>query len=155
MALRTVGSPVAAGGLILATSGDGSGARHMVAVRTDGKGMVWQNKKVFPYVPSLLVRGDYVYFINDKGLAACHALKDGSQVWDERITDDGVTASPVMIDGKVYVFTERGNAFVFAAEPRFRLLAKNALGDRILASPAVADNRLYVRTRTHLFCIGK
>lgn len=161
MALRTVGSPVAAPGLVLATSGDGSGARNMVAIRTGGKGdvtkthLAWQNKKNFPYVPSLLVRGEHVYFVNDKGLAACHALKDGSLVWSERVTADGVTASPVLIDGKIYVFTEKGNAVVFAAEPTLRVLARNSLAEDVMASPAVADHRLYVRSRTHLFCIGK
>ena len=117
--------------------------------------LVWQSKKNFPYVPSLLVRGDYVYFVNDKGLAACHSLKDGSSVWNERLTDDGVTASPVLIDGKVYVFTEKGNAIIFDAEPKFRVAARNSLGEAVTASPAVSNNRLYVRSRTHLFCIGK
>ena len=161
MALRTVSSPVAAGGLVLATSGDGSGLRHTVAVKTGGKGdvtqtnLAWQNKKNFPYVPSLLVRGPYVYFINDKGIAACHSLKNGSAVWSERVTDDGVTASPVLINGKIYIFTEKGNAIILDAQPKFRVVAKNSMGDRVMASPAVANNRLYVRTRINLFCIGK
>ena len=59
MALRTVSSPILADGLILATSGDGRGDRHMIAVKPGVKGdvsntnLVWENKKIFPYVPSL------------------------------------------------------------------------------------------------------
>jgi len=43
---------------------------------------------------------------------------------------------------------------VFAAEPTFRLLARNELGEVVRATPAVADGRLYIRGERHLYCIG-
>lgn len=62
--LRTVGSPVAAEGLIFLSSGDGAGDRAMVAVKADGAtgdvsgtAKVWENRKSFPYVPSMLASG--------------------------------------------------------------------------------------------------
>jgi hypothetical protein len=51
--------------------------RHLLAIRPDGKGDVtqthvaWRNRKGAPYVPSLLVAGDYLFAIEAKGVAYC------------------------------------------------------------------------------------
>ncbi len=158
--LRTVGSPIYSQGLILATSGDGPGNRHIIAVKVGGKGdvtkthLAWEQKRYFPYVPCMLTLGDYIYYVNDRGVAGCHIAKTGESVWSERLGGT-MTASPVLIDGKVYAVSEEGTVYVFAAEPTFKLLAKNTIGEGVIASPAVADNRLFIRGKSHLFCIGK
>jgi outer membrane protein assembly factor BamB len=64
-------------------------------------------------------------------------------------------ASPVLIDGKVYISSDKGDVYVFEAAPKYHLLAKNSLGEPVFASPAVANGRLYVRGQQHLFCIGR
>lgn len=157
--LRTVASPVFGQGLVLTSGGDGAGNRHAVAVRVDGgpvtdSNLVWENRRTFPYVPSMLIAGDHLYFVNDRGVAACHVLKTGENVWTERLGGN-VTASPILVDGKIYAANEEGEVFVFPAEPTFQLLAKNVVGERIFASPAVADGRLLIRGKDHLFCFGK
>jgi outer membrane protein assembly factor BamB len=159
MPLRTTGSPIFAHRMIFACSGDGGGDRHMVAVQLEGNGhgtrpvLAWENKKAFPYVPTLLARGEHLYFVNDKGIAGCYVARTGEPVWSERLQGT-LTSSPILIDGKIYAATETGDVYVLAAEPTFHLLAKNVLGERIVATPAVADNRLFIRGQRHLFCIG-
>lgn len=161
MALRTVASSVYANGIVFATSGDGKGDRHAAAVKKGTKGdvtktnLLWENKKSLPYVACMLPLGDHVYFVNDKGVAGCAEAKTGKLVWFERLGSTPMEASPVMIDGKVYAADERGDVYVFMADPTFKLLAKNTVGEVVFASPAVADGRLYIRGRQHLFCIGK
>jgi outer membrane protein assembly factor BamB len=157
--LRTVASPVAGAGLVFANAGDGDGSRDLIAVRPGGKGeakgqVVWQERKSFPYVPCLLTQGDHLFSVNDAGVAACHVARTGERVWSERLGSP-VTASPVLVDGKVYAAGEDGQVYVFAAATAFKLLAKNALGEPVMASPAVADGRLYLRGNEHLFCVGK
>jgi outer membrane protein assembly factor BamB len=161
MALRTVGSPVAGAGLIFASSGDGSNARSCIAVEPPAKSggqpkLAWssEERRSFPYVPSLLVRGDYLYIVHDKGNVACHEAKTGAEVWSQRL-QCLFSASPVLIDGKVYAPSEQGDVYVFEAAPTYKLLAKNSLGEPVFASPAVANGRLYVRGRQHLFCVGR
>jgi outer membrane protein assembly factor BamB len=161
MPLRTTGSAVYKDGMLLACAGDGGGDRHMVALTLKGAGpnteakLAWQNKKDFPYVPTLLTRGEHVYFINDKGMAGCYHARTGKRVWFERLASSEFTSSPVMIDGKIYATSEEGDVYVFAAEPTFRVLARNPLGETVRSTPAVADNRLFIRGQNHLFCIGK
>lgn len=160
--LRTVASSAYINGVILACSGDGSGERNMVAVAMNGFGKdarpdrLWENRKEFPYVTCPLTLGDHVYIVNDSGLAGCYEANSGKKVWFERLPDAKFYASPLLIDGKIYVASEQGDVYVIAANPNaYQLLAKNALGERIRATPAVADGRLYIRGQFHLYCIGK
>src|SRR5262249_6630167 len=98
---------------------------------------------------------DHLYFVTDKGFAGCHTLKSGEMVWNKRLGSAAFSASPVLIDVKVYAVAEDGTVYVFAADPTFKLLAKNSLPEDVMASPAVADNRLFIRGKTTLYCIGK
>lgn len=158
--LRTVASPVEGSGLIFANAGDGDGSRDMIAIRPGAKGagtggaVVWQESKSLPYVPCMLTKGDYLFSVNDAGFAACHRADNGTRIWSERLGSP-VTASPVLVDDKVYAVGEDGQVFVFAAATKFKLLAKNSVGEQVTASPAVADGKLYIRGKEHLFCIGK
>lgn len=156
--LRTVGSPIYSNGVVFATSGDGSGDRGMIAVKADGKGVVWQNdNRMAPYVPTMVVHGDHLYGINDhqRATAVCIDAKTGKLVWENRLTLKRAFASPVLIDGKVYAPTDGGEVFVFEAKPEFKLLARNVVGEDIKASPAVAQGRILIRGEKTLFCIGK
>lgn len=160
MALRTVGSPVIGSGLAFVGSGDGSGARHMVAVKLGGKGditksgLAWEEKKSLPYVPSMLFHKDHLYTINDKGIAGCYDAKSGKELWNQRI-GAAFTASPVLINGNIYAIGEDGSVVVIAAEPKFKKLGESRLTEPVSASPAVADGRLYVRGKNTLYAIGK
>ncbi len=158
MPLRTIASTVEADGMIYAASGDGGGDRHAVAlklptVQSAAPVEVWDNKKQMPYVPSVLTRDGYIYFVNDSGFAGCFEAKTGKEIWFERLGSK-FYASPIMIDGKMYAASEDGNVFVIACEPKYELLARNRFEELIHATPAVADERLFIRTGSTLFCIG-
>ncbi len=160
--LRTVASPLLAeGGFIIVNSGDGIGYRTTVALRPGSKDgtrpkLVWESKKskFMPYVPCFLSRRDHLYWVSDTGFAGCTVTETGETVWHERL-GEAFTASPVLIEDKVYAVDESGKVFVFAAEPKFKLLAKNDVGEPVLATPAVAGGKLFIRGKSYLYCIGK
>jgi outer membrane protein assembly factor BamB len=158
--MRTVASPALAGGTLCVCSG-GDAGRFAIGLALPGpndKGVperVWENRKDFPYVPSPLTRGEHVYFVNDAGFAGCYHARTGQRVWFERLADGGFHASPLLIDGKIYASSIAGDVYVFAAEPTYRLLARNELGETIRATAAVANGRLYIRGDRHLYCVGK
>ncbi len=155
-ALRMVGAPIASEGMVFASTGDGGGARSFVALKPKAAKatVVWDSRRDVPYVPSLLVRGKYLFAVHDTGRAACFVAATGKNLWVERLAGP-VTASPILVDGKIYCVDELGTTCVFPAEPEFDLLAKNRLEDRVFATPAVSDGRLYIRGRKHLYCISK
>jgi outer membrane protein assembly factor BamB len=159
---RTVASPVLAHGLVFASCGSGDGERHLIAVRKPDKGdvtstnLVWQNRKGYlPYVPTLLAWGDHLYFAGDGGIAGCLDAKTGAEIWTERLGTGSINASPIQIDGNVYVATEEGDVYVYRAAPAFKLLAKNSLGEGVRATPAVSNGRLFIRGERRLCCIAK
>ena len=74
------------------------------------------------------------------------------------------SASPVLVDGRIYVSNEQGETIVFNPNPeKFELLATNQLGNEIWASPVVANDRLYLRVAhtegenrsESIYCIGE
>jgi outer membrane protein assembly factor BamB len=158
--MRTVASPALAGDVLCVCSG-GDAGRFAIGLALPGAGKadapkrIWENRKDFPYVPSPVARGEHIYFVNDAGFAGCYHARTGKREWFERLGDESFNASPLVIDGKIYAANVAGDIYVIAAEPAFRLLARNSLGEVIRATPAVADGRLYIRGNTHLFCIGK
>ncbi len=160
MALRTVASPIAHDGLVFLNSGDGSGERAMIAVKLGGEGdvsatnLAWENRKTFPYVPTLLASGEYLFGVNDDGFAFCWVAKTGEEVWSERLGSP-MWASPILVNGKIYAAGADGKVYVFEAAPKYKLLAVSSIDEAISATPAVADNCLYVRGGDHLFCIAK
>jgi len=162
-ALRNVGGPIFHEGMLFAISGDGNSDRLMVALKAGKTGEVtnsaisWEMTKGTPYVPMVLAAGEHLYWISDlENKALCAEAKTGKVIWEERLPGAGeVSASPVMVDGKIYSIHERGRVSVFEAKPKFKLLADNDLKEDVYASPAVADGRLYIRGVNTLFCFGK
>ncbi len=158
--LRTVASPALAGDILCVCSG-GDAGRFAIGLDLRGPGTidapqcVWENRKDFPYVPSPVARGEHVFFVNDAGFAGCYHARTGKRVWFERLADTGFHASPLVINGKVYATSVVGDVYVFAAEPKFQLLARNELSEVVRATAAVADGRLYIRGERHLYCVGK
>jgi hypothetical protein len=75
-------------------------------------------------------------------------------MWSERVCG-GVTASPVLINGNVYVIDESGVASVFPATPTFKAPLTSQVGEPVMASPAVAGGKLFIRGKNTLFCISK
>src|SRR5262249_17310669 len=150
--------------MLFVCSGDGDGSRNMVAIKVGGKGdisdsaSVWDTQKSTAYVPCILAKDDHLYTVydaNSNGFAIFREAKTGKEIWRSRLPSE-VSASPVLIDGKWFIFGEKGDVSVLEATPKkATLLAKNNLGEKVLSSPAVANGRIYVRGSKHLFCIGK
>jgi outer membrane protein assembly factor BamB len=158
--LRTVATPVVWKDLIYAQGGNGGGNSDIVAVRAGPKGkppeLIWEKRKgSFSYVPCMLVVGNYLFTVHDKtGILGCYEAATGKETWTKRLSGE-FRSSPVLIDGKVYLASDRGEVYVFPAIGKYGQLARNPLGESVTASPAVADGRLYIRGREHLFCIGR
>lgn len=160
--LRAVGQPVLAAGNIVTYMGEGGSGRYMVAVKTDGtgtlgaKGKAWELKDKTPYVPSALVHGEHLYWVNDTGFAGCAEAKTGKILWYSRAFQKGVSSSPILVGDTVLAFDETGKGIAFKADPKeYDSLSSSDLGEGVFASPAAAGGKLFVRTTGHLVCFGK
>lgn len=153
--LRTVASPVLAGDLVLAASGDGKGDRHLVAVRPAGQGadLAWENTKVFPYVPTLVFDKGRLMGVSDKGLLLVHDAATGREIVNRRL-GPGYSASPLLVDGVMIAVDEKGGVSSVGTGEGFPLLGKAELGEAVIATPAVGNGGLFIRTAGHIVCLG-
>jgi outer membrane protein assembly factor BamB len=155
---RIVASGIYASGLLIAPTRN----RPMLALRPGGSGDVTQSHKVWsfdlgPDVPSPVSDGKLLYVVRDNGVIHALDLKTGAVVWGpERLKTGAYSASPVLVDGKLYITSENeGLTSVITAGPKFELLAENPLDDYTLASPAISNGQIFIRTEKFLWAIGK
>jgi outer membrane protein assembly factor BamB len=130
----------------------------LLAIRPDGSGdvtkshVVWSDSKGAPYVPSLLVAGDYLLSINNGGTAFCYEAATGKVLWQEKL---GRThASPVLVGGLAFFANDDGRINVVKPGLVFDRVAQYELGEPCYASPAISDGQVFLRGFKHLFCIG-
>ena len=155
---RVVSSPVAAGGVIMGTCGTGGSGKHLIAIRPpdrpDGQpGIAWTLTKNAPYVPTPVVLGDLVFGWTEGGVATCLRLASGEEVWRERVGGN-YYASPVVVGGRLYNVSVKGEVVVLAAGEKYELLARNTLGEKTQATPAVAGGRMIFRTWSNVMALG-
>ena len=158
---EVIPTPAVGHGLIFCSSGR---AGPTLAIRPGGQGDVtdthvaWKTTRGSPFVPSPLVYGDYLYLVNDmSSIITCLHAKTGETVWQERLgrpRREGISASPVVVDDKLFVTNDDGQTFVLRTGAEFELLHINDIGARTLASPALVDGTWYTRTSQQLIAIG-
>ena len=125
---------------------------------TGTDGIVWSHAKSTPYVPSPLLVGNALYFLSNNSamLSAFDAGSGKAHFEAERLEGiNGVYASPVAADGRVYVVGRDGNTAVLRQGERLEVLAKNSLDDGFDASPAIVGKQIFLRGRQSLYCIAE
>lgn len=133
---------------------------HLLAVRVDGSGDVtathiaWRATRGVPLTPSPLIVGEFIYIVNDSGIATCFDAKIGKEIWRQRLPGT-YSASPVFADGRIYFLNEAGETTVIAPGADFRKLAFNTLDGEFLASMAVSGRAFFLRSGTHLYRVGQ
>ena len=125
---------------------------------TGTDGIVWSHAKSTPYVPSPLLVSDTLYFVSNNSalLSAFDAVTGKAHFEAERLDGlNGVYASPVAADGRIYVVGRDGNTAVLRHGPRLEILSKNHLDDGFDASPAIVGRQIFLRGRQSLYCISE
>lgn len=124
----------------------------------DSPAVIWSYDKNTPYVPSPLLYGDRLYFLeNNRGLLTCLQARTGEKLYGpERLPDvRNVYASIVGAGGHVYIASRDGATVVLKDGPTFEVVATNTLDDEFNASPVVVGEELFLRGRQHLYCIAE
>lgn len=163
MTTNVIPSPVYANDLVYVMSGFRGNALKAIAVSkaagdfAEGEALRWSVDRDTPYVPSpLLYRGAlYILKTNTAILTTFDAATGTPFYGPERLDGlDGVYASPVGADGRVYIADRNGTVMVLAAGPKLEVLAVNKLDDGFDASPALVGSEILLRGRKHLYSIA-
>ena len=158
---EVIPTPTVGDGLVFASAGR---AGPTLAIRPGGSGDVtathiaWKAAKGSPFIPSTLLHDGVLYMVNDMAsIATAYDSKTGDVLWQGRLgaaARESFSASPVLVDGKIFFTNDMGETFVLAAGREFKLLHTNNLNARTLASPALVDGKWYFRTDSELVAIG-
>ncbi len=162
---RSIASPVMAGDLVIAPYARG---RTITAVRRGGRGDVtathvaWLRDDLGADVPTPAVQDGLVVVCTDKGKVACLEAASGETVAtiDLPKNRNAYSASPVVVDGRVIVVREDGEARVLGLPGRqqgidpLAELGSGSLEEMTVATPVCIGGRILLRTHDALWCIG-
>ena len=132
--------------------------RHLLAIKPDGNGdvtgshVVWRSTEGAFYVPSPISVGEYLLSTMMNGQVHCIEAATGKILWKENLGKQ--YASPVLVNGLVYMPNDAGVITIIKPGPTFESIAKNSIGETMFASPAISNGRIYLRGANHIFCIG-
>jgi len=134
----------------------------LLAVKLGGSGdvtkthVLWRFEKSLPDVPAPLVYKDVVFLVRSGGIATTLNAQTGKVLKQARLTGalDDYYASPIGVDGKVYIASEHGKVVVLRAAGDWEILAVNDFDSDIYATPAIAEGKMYIRTQNALYAIG-
>jgi outer membrane protein assembly factor BamB len=140
--------------------------RALLAIRLDGAGgditgttrVVWSRNRATPYVPSPLLYGDALYYLNHyQGVLtrvnAATGIDQPGAIRLAAIRD--VYASPVAAAGRIYVTDRDGTTVVLSHADKPKVLAENRLDETISASAALVGGSLFLRGERHLYSLGE
>lgn len=136
--------------------------RQTIAVTHDGSKKVWK-APVKSYEQSMIVVGDHLYSMSDKGIIFCFEAATGEVAWKQRVAGS-VSASPIYANGNLYFTAESGKTIVIKADPsNCEVVAENQLGTSAFASFALVENKIITRVGDNstgeyqewLYCLGE
>ena len=131
----------------------------LLAIRPDGRDDVtkthvaWSDRKGAPYVPSMIVAGDFLFSINRGGTVFCYEAATGKVLWQKKLGRHH--ASPVLVGGLVFLINDNGQVNIIKPGREFECVATYELGESCYASPAISDGQVFIRGFQHLFCIDR
>lgn len=153
-------SPLVGEGFAVAMSGYTGAA---FGVRLGGSGDItadrlWLHPTNIQRVGSGVIVSGHAYIVEENGVPHCYELQTGEEVWQvEKRPGGGTTwGSMVHVDGRLYVLMRNGSTQVFAANPKYELLATNNLGpgEQTNSSLAISNGQIFLRTFRHLYCLA-
>jgi outer membrane protein assembly factor BamB len=117
---------------------------------------VWRDAAKHPQrIGTGVLLGDRVIVPNEPYLG-CYDVRTGKETWRHAIPGERFWGGIVRVGDRLYVTSQKGTTYVFAADPaEFKLLAKNELGEASNSTPAVSDGQMFLRTAGHLWCVGE
>lgn len=160
---NVVASPVALDGLVFAANSYDWQA--LLAIRigdamgdiTDTDHVAWRLSRLTPYVPSLLMESNTLYFLrhNQNILSGLDPRTGKARFEPIRLANlRDIFASPVAAAGRIYVTSREGMTVVVQGGDTPRILAVNRLDDSFSASAALVDGQMFLRGEQFLYCLS-
>lgn len=142
-------SPAAAAGVVFGAS------EYAKCIAIDGATgeTLWEAGDYLPECSSLAATKDLVFCATSYGMVCAYDAKTG-EVKKEHDLSTPFYSSPMVVEGKVYLFSNSGKVYIFSASS-FDLITSFETGEKTFATPAFTDGMMIVRTDKSLYCVKK
>jgi outer membrane protein assembly factor BamB len=163
MSSNIVATPVFADGVLYV--GSSYEKKMLMAIDLDGatgditgsQHVLWSRIRGTPYVPSMLLYEDSLYFLThyQNVLTRVHGRSGRDAPGAIRLSSlESIYASPVGANGYVYITDLSGTTEVITHSAIPRTVSVNRLEERVNASLAIIGDEILIRGENHLFCVA-
>lgn len=142
-------SPAASNGIVYGASE----YAKCIAINGATGETLWEASDYLPECSSLAATSSLVFCATSYGMVCAYDAKTGA-VKKEHDLSTPFYSSPVVVDGKVYLFSNSGKAYIFSASD-FSLITSFETGEKTFATPAFSDDMMVVRTDKSIYCVKK
>ena len=125
---------------------------------TNSPRVKWTRTRGTPYVPSMLLYEDSLYFMShyQNMLTRVHGPSGKDSPGVIRLGGlENIYASPVAANGYVFVTDLNGTTAVITHSDVPRIVSLNRIDEPVSASLALVDHQILIRGEKHLFCIDE
>jgi outer membrane protein assembly factor BamB len=105
-------------------------------------------------ISGFAVHEGLVYAAEAEGFLHCLDAETGKEFWQEDLKA-GAWASPLWVDGKVYMADDSGNVHILQHGKEKKVIQTVDMEDGVKATPVVANGVLYIATPKRLFAIAE
>lgn len=124
----------------------------LVAINgTDGS-VLWESTDFLPEVSSPVATKDNLYLATSYGVVAAFDTQTGALRKEHELNTE-FYSSPVIAEGKIYLFSNEGKMHIFSANNDFNLISSFDTGEKTFATPAFTDGKIVVRTEKSIYCV--
>jgi outer membrane protein assembly factor BamB len=138
---------------------------NLLAIKLGAKGdltgtdaVLWTNQRGNSYTPSPVLHEGKFYMLTDNGMLSCLDAATGKPHYaQQRLPKPyNFKASPVAVNGKLYLSAENGDVIVVKMGEAFEVIATNSFPDHtFIATPAVSGGSMYLRSDRAIFCVRR
>ncbi len=140
-------SPASSNGLVFGASE----YAKCIAINGATGETVWEASDYLPECSSLCATSNLVFCATSYGMVCAYDAKTG-EVKKEHDLSTPFYSSPMVVEGKVYLFSNSGKVYIFSASD-FSLINSFETGEKTFATPAFTDGMMVVRTDKSLYCV--
>ncbi|MBP5486739.1 MAG: PQQ-binding-like beta-propeller repeat protein [Bacteroidales bacterium] len=126
---------------------------RLVAINGSDGTLLWESNEYLPEVSSPVATRDWVYVATSYGVIACYNAETGELVAEQDLGCQ-FYSSPVVVEGKVFLFSVEGTLYMFSNNGKLTLVSKVETGQATFATPAFTDGRMVVRSEKGLYCVS-
>jgi outer membrane protein assembly factor BamB len=137
---------------------NGEGVGHFYGIDATQRGDITQTGRLFHVdirrtIATAAAADDLVYISDFSGFLHCIDAKTGKEVWTHDFLAS-VWASPVLIDGKIYIGNEDGDVYIMQAGREKKELARINMQAGVTSTVVPAHGTLFINTNSQLYALS-